>query len=132
MLEWLWNYGSDRHLAKLDHQGRSFHCRWLTKFNHVVASKPRPKAQRKPRKHLPVAGKPLLRQVLCTAALKAQQAKISDVERMKSIGEDAAHAEPHLRRHPLSPVDKNRQIVSLARTAVKSEDLQIVGLGEEG
>ncbi|KAM0805769.1 hypothetical protein BDR22DRAFT_182480 [Usnea florida] len=71
-LEWIWNYGNSRHIAKAEYE----------------VSHPRKKNKNKPPSKQHRAQKPLLHQVLRTAGFKAQQGPILKAKALKDIPEE--------------------------------------------
>ena len=93
-LEWIWNYGNSRHIAKAEYegerlsslQGSSIHS--LPCTDEATVSHPRKKNKNKPPSKQPRAQKPLLHQVLRTAGFKAQQGPILKAKALKDIPEE--------------------------------------------
>ena len=93
-LEWIWNYGNSRHIAKAQYegeplsslQGSSMHS--LPCTDEETASHPQTKNKNKSRSKQHRPQKPLLHQVLRTVGFKAQQGPKLKENALRNIPEE--------------------------------------------
>lgn len=115
-LEWLWDYGNQRHIAKAEYEGESpsslqtFYC-----ANTRIASLRRLNTTTKSQSKRQHAQKPLLHQVLRTASFKAQRGpkmkpkKLAHMTKAADTVMDSVDGMP-TPRPALHPADPNGQI----------------------
>ena len=118
LLEQLWKYGNERHIAKAKCKGRSIpSLLGFARANARTASRPRSGTKAKSQSKRQAAQQPLLHRVLRTVGFKNEQQSKLKPRQLENVAAGAADAKiMPTQRSPLRPADPNGQIGKLEQS----------------